>query len=282
MRRLAQRLYERALERPLSKLRRSRLPRDMSSEVPFGFLEENGLPAPENPSQPCKLPPVASFTAPREQQPHAVLMAAQALAVPHSFSVPSQRAGAARPRQSHVHPTGVPPDSSVKRVRTARWTRTLPPRTVPPSFQKTPLTEEAAKKVQALFRGQQCRAKVDIPTVCRRLEQLQADRHGFAGLGLALVVAVAMVAVIFLQSDVGGAHAVELALQRAVRPTPTFIPRPQPNSLPKTLTLDIGGARSHSASGRADGARGASVGDFGLWTAVPLRRGPDPKRSGGA
>ena len=189
------------------------IPRDMSSEVPFD-LEGND---PQS-IQPCKLPPSASFTAPREQHPqeqhpHMVLVTAGALAVPCSYSMPSQRAGATRPRQSRVVPTGSPPesDSSVKRVG----------------------AEEAAKKVQASFRGQQCRVKVDIPTVGRRLKQLQADRHGFAGLGLALVVAVAMVAVIFLQSDVGGAHAVELALRHAVRQLPHSTPGLNPNSLPK-------------------------------------------------
>lgn len=180
----------------------------MSSEVPFD-LEGNDPQA----IQPCELPPSASFTAPREQHPHMVLVTAGALAMPCSCSMPSQRAGATRRRQSRAVPTGSPPDSdsSVKCVG----------------------AEEAAKKVQASFRGQQCRVKVDIPTVSRRLKQLQADRHGFAGLGLALVVAVAMVAVIFLQSDVGGAHAVELALRHAVRQLPHSTPGLNPNSLPK-------------------------------------------------
>ena len=79
----------------------------------------------------------------------------------------------------------------------------------------------AATKVQAICRGCNSRAKVDIPTVGKRLARLQADRQGFASLAKAMVLAAATAAVVFLQSDVGGAHAVESALQRAVRPTPT-------------------------------------------------------------
>ena len=72
----------------------------------------------------------------------------------------------------------------------------------------------AATKIQAISRGCNSRAKVDIPTVGKRLARLQADRQGFASLGKAMVLAAATAAVVFLQSDVGGAHAVESALQR--------------------------------------------------------------------
>ena len=124
----------------------------------------------------------------------------------------SERVGATRPRQSRVYPTGLDQSNACVGAE-AR--------------------SNAALILQASFRGKQCRVRVDIPTVQRRLKQLQVDRHGFVGLGRAIVVAVAMVAVIFLQSDVGGAHAVELALRHAVRPLPHSTPGLDPNSLPK-------------------------------------------------
>lgn len=111
----------------------------------------------------------------------------------------SERAGATRPRQSRVYPSGLDKSNTCVGPE-ARW--------------------KAALKLQASFRGKQCRVHVDIPTVQRRLKQLQLDRHGFWGLGRALVVAIFLVAVIFLQSDVGSAHAVELALRHAVRQLP--------------------------------------------------------------
>ena len=124
----------------------------------------------------------------------------------------SERVAATRPRQSRVYPTGLDRSNACVGAE-AR--------------------SNAALVLQASFRGKQCRVRVDIPTVQRRLKQLQVDRQGFVGLGRALVVAVAMVAVIFLQSDVGGAHAVELALRHAVRPLPHSTPGLDPNSLPK-------------------------------------------------
>ena len=124
----------------------------------------------------------------------------------------SERVGATRPRQSRVYPTGLDQSNACVGAE-AR--------------------SNAAVVLQASFRGKQCRVRVDIPTVQRRLKQLQVDRHGFVGLGRALVAAVAMVAVIFLQSDVSGAHAVELALRHAVRPLPHSTPGLDPNSLPK-------------------------------------------------
>ena len=124
----------------------------------------------------------------------------------------SERVGATRPRQSRVYPTGLDQSNACVGAE-AR--------------------SNAALVLQASFRGKQCRVRVDIPTVQRRPKQLQVDRYGFVGLGRALVVAVAMVAVIFLQSDVGGAHAVELALRHAVRPLPHSTPGLDPNSLPK-------------------------------------------------
>ena len=104
-----------------------------------------------------------------------------------------------------------------------------------------------------------CRTKVDIHTVRKRLSQMEADRHGFVGLAVALVVAAAMVAVIFLQSDVGRAHSVEFALQRAVarartRRTRTCRRRQRPcngRSLPTSSYTTSRTASPHTTARRA-------------------------------
>ena len=47
-------------------------------------------------------------------------------------------------------------------------------------------------------------------------------------------------------------------------PTPALNSRPRPKLTPKALAMAVGGARAQGLPGRADGARCASVGDFGL------------------
>ena len=153
---------------------------------------------------------VAPFDSEEKGQPSPVVTSPSQLRRP-SFM--------ARIRLRHVYSAGRPVSPAIRAMLPSHpnWKppseRTSGPR---PVFSRSTSREAAAKVIQASCRGLHCRTKVDIYTVRKRLAQMEADRHGFVGLAVALVVAAAMVAVIFLQSDVGGAHSVEFALQRAV------------------------------------------------------------------